>query len=50
MLPPLGWIKISAHGAATGKFGRAGYGGAFQNCKGFVQGCFMVHLDLVWDF
>ena len=48
--PPLGWIKVNTNGAAFGCLGLASSGGIFRNCKGFVHGCFAIHIGMAFAF
>ena len=43
-LPPSGWIKVNIDGAARGSPGKAGCGGIFRTCRGFIKGCFSLFL------
>ena len=48
--PPQGWTKVNIDGAAKGAPGKAGCGGIFRNCRGFIKGCFSFHLGIRFAF
>ena len=49
-LPPPGWLKVNIDGSSKGAPGVFGCGGIFKNCRGFVKGCFAIHLGICFAF
>ena len=48
--PPLSWLKVYTNGLTFGGPCLLGYAGVFRTCRGFVNGCFAIPLDVCFAF